>query len=187
MSHVSDEHRFVFLSVPYTKSTSTRRWLETRFGSIQYGGPHEMIIPDDSYFVWTICRNPIDRALSLWRRIHRTPERRAYEAGEGKIPSTFLDFVRILESGKVIDYRGRGGSAQFWPQSRHLEGVKVDRHLRFEDVPDGLSSLPFVDCVGDFPHLSKNGWNQGLSWEDVGSAEAQQLILSWDSVGVSCP
>ena len=185
MSHVSDEHRFVFLSVPYTKSTSTRRWLERKFGAIQYGGPHEMIVPSDEYLTWTIYRDPVDRAISLWRRIHRTPERRAYEAGEGQIPPTFLDFVRILASGRVIDYRGRGGPAQFWPQSRHLEGVKVDRFFRFEDVPEAYASLPFVDEVGDFPHLSRNGWKTGLSWDDIGSEKAMEYILSWES-GVQC-
>lgn len=180
MSHVLDEQGAVFLSVPYTKSTSTRKWLENQFGATQHGGPHEMIVPNDSYYVWTVLRDPKDRAVSLWRRIHRAPERRAYEAGEGSIPETFLDFARILASGREIDYRGSGGHAQFWPQSRHLEGVRVDRYFNFNEVPNVYAELPFVERVVGFPHLSKNGWGASLTWEDIGSPEALESVVQWE-------
>ena len=186
--HISDEHRAAFLSIPYTKSTSTRKWLERKYGFRQIGYQHSIEAPDD-YFVWTVIREPKDRAVSLWRRIHRAPERellRLCHFSKTAIPETFTDWMRVLVTEQPIGYRVNGradlGARQFWSQASLLGDARVDRFFRFEDVPDAFIELPFVTATDDFPHYSGNNRLPGLTWDDVATDEAEELVWQWAGI-----
>jgi len=133
--HVSHEHRFVHISLPYTKSTSTRKWLERAYGAHQVGYQHDAWMPDgcEGYCVFTTVRDPKDRAVSLWRRIHRGPEHdkimRWHFVPKGiRFPETFTDWMRMLAEDQPIDYgsdyRGR---LQYLSQADILGPVRVAR------------------------------------------------------------
>jgi len=186
--HISHEHEFVHISLPYTKSTSTRKWLERDYGAKQYDYQHYAYVPEfvEDYFVWTTVREPKDRAVSLWRRIHRGPERaklmRSHFEPRGiPFPETFTEWMKILSESHHIDYgNGPKGWIQYMAQADILNVVEYAMILRFEDVPDQLHQLPFVDKpVTDFPHYSRNGQMHGLTWDDVGTDEAEHYLNIW--------
>ncbi len=186
--HISHEHRFVHISLPYTKSTSTRKWLERDYGAMQYDYQHYAYVPPgmEDYFVFTTIREPKDRAVSLWRRIHRKPEhdklmRCHFEPKGIPFPETFTEWMKTLAESHHIDYgRGRNGWLQYMSQADILHPEKCDMMLRYEDVPDHLHCLPFVDePVTDFPHYSRNGQMPGMTWADVGTDEAEHYLNMW--------
>lgn len=189
MPHVSHEHRFVHLSIPYTKSTSTRKWLEREYGAEQSGHQHSMVLPEGTgtYFTWTTVRDPRERAVSLWRRIHRKPEHdklMRWHFGEDPFPTTFEGWLRLLIDEQPFRYGPEPeGERQYWPQYRFFEEMRpipLDRVFRHESIPDRLHELPFVDnFVDDFPHYSKNGKMSGLTWDDIATHECHHLLTIW--------
>lgn len=185
MAHIHEGLRAAFLSIPYTKSTSTRKWLERDYGFSQIGYQHSTDAPE-GFFTWTVVRDPRERAVSLWRRIQRAPERellRRCHFGERPIPSDFTAWMRVLVEEQPIGYRVNGdadlGARQFWSQAEILAGVSPDRIFRFEDVPAAYVRLPFVDVVRRFPHHSENRMLRHLIWDHVATEETERLVGEW--------
>jgi len=155
--HISDEHGFVYLSVPHTASWSTRNWLTAHYGARQVGPVHGVVIPDggEKYLVAANIRDPFNRVTAMWRKIHRKPDRNSLSKFLGDLglewPESFPEFVDLLP------YMGGHKNAQFTPQATLLDGVAVDRFVIFESLLESIHSLPFVENnPPPFPHANRN-------------------------------
>lgn len=150
---VSHEHRFVYVSIPWTASSSTRAWLRDHFGGEDQGELHmEEGIPRSlkDYFVFTTMRSPLERCISGWRRhLHRVKD---------GWPADFPSFCERV--GELEEKFPR-----FWslgqPQMNFIRPIEpyLDRALDFEKIPKCLLDLPFgpsPEQVRDFPHLAQN-------------------------------
>ena len=182
--HVSNLHKYIFLSVPHTKSTSTRKWLERYYDARQIGRPHDTGTASDrdGYFTWTIVREPCDRAAALWRKIHRKHDRPPVEkwmTDKGHaFPQSFRDFAEILASGDMNEFPNH----QLRPQAELLRGISLDMTFKFESVPDELTRLPFaLNEIGKFPHLTKNGLMQEETADKLFCEDphCESLVEAW--------
>ena len=102
--HKSDEHRFLLISVPHTKSTSARKWAEAYFSAKAIGGVHEARIPNEceGYLVWSMIRDPFERAVALWKKLHRGPElpvATAWMKDRGFVDRSYRGHYRITPKG----------------------------------------------------------------------------------------
>ncbi len=63
---ISDRHRYVYIGIPRTGSKSMNHWLCEYFDGRNCGGHHDCDVPPEfaGYLVFTIVRNPYDRAAS---------------------------------------------------------------------------------------------------------------------------
>lgn len=179
--HISRDHKFCYYAVPFTKSTSTRRWLERYYGAVRWKNTHSMQTPPgcEGYCHVATVRNPVDRALSSWRRIHQGPVKRKLKANQ-EFPSCFEEWMEMLVAG--VSYgSGPNDPVMFKSQSYHLSQIKHLTHLlRFESIPQALHHLPFVTKpVTSFPHLSKNTVQMQVTWADVVTPRTARLLVEW--------
>jgi len=63
---VSDKHKYVYIGIPRTGSKSMNHWLCSYFDGRNHGGHHDYEVPEEvsDYLVFTVVRNPYDRAVS---------------------------------------------------------------------------------------------------------------------------
>lgn len=144
---VGHEKKFCFVSVPRTKSSSTRKWLVEHHGGKQVNELHDARVLDDTqgYFYFAGIRDPIARAWSTWRHERRT---------DHFWYSSFVEFCRRY--GEVVR-----DDPKLWvmlaPQAAYLSPVyhRLDRIFRWEEIPHAYVELPFVESVDEirlFPH-----------------------------------
>lgn len=138
---------YVYVAIPRTASVAVAQgWLIPRCGGVEvHSGLHHLReIPDEhrGKHVFTIVRNPRDRLFSLWCLVAR------------KKRGSFLDFLeQITDSREHRQYKKhRIGESYIWRnQVDFLRGVAVDAVLRYEDLPECLETLPFVDGPVELP------------------------------------
>jgi len=97
---INHDHRFVYIGLPKTASTTMHRWLTQPALSPAPWTPegqdqHAFAIPPGAsgYFVFATVRNPYDRAVSLWRHSQMSGRKR----GCPELP-TFSAFLNWLSA-----------------------------------------------------------------------------------------
>lgn len=129
---------YVFVEVPRTASTATRRWLlENAQGRLLPGGHHASVVPKEylDRYCFATVRNPASRLFSLWCSC----------TNRGR--ESFLDFVLKLTNIRKFGRGGSWGIGASWiwrTQASFLRNVRVDTLLRFEDLPNSLAKLHFI-------------------------------------------
>lgn len=185
---VSDQHRFVYVALPHTASTSTREWLIRQYAGRKEGKDHDAYVPTgcEDYTFWTVARDPFDMACGMWRKFARTPDHNAlwnYLEFEGiDPPKDFTDFARMLATE---------GLPHFPPKRRFVHrppwwhtgglGSRFDHVLDFDMMPDILTTLPFVESIESFPHRNRNGADLA-GWETPDTPENRRLVQTWTEV-----
>ena len=107
---------------------------------------------DGSAFKFAFCRNPYDRAVSLFSYLQTGPH--------VSVNDSFLDFCRRLKHPgcEPIGLYNSRGLSQCNPQVRWIERIKIDFIGRFELLEEG--ALRLQDNLGlkssRLPHLNKS-------------------------------
>ena len=162
----------VFVHIPRTAGTSMtkargikkpklRRKLMERYGPIITFG-HRMLanlqMPEGS-FTFSFCRNPYDRAVSMWA---------LSQASKNQPRMTFAEFCRNLNNW-TWGHRIR------IPQSDWLDGGELDFLGRFENLAGDFGIL--CDKLGfkriELPHENKS---ERGPWQDYSDRETRDII-----------
>ena len=159
---------YVFIAIPRTASVSIASWLVANHGGVWHGDHHGTDIPPEhrSKFTFTVVRDPFTRLPSMYRYV----------------AEKFWPVARWRESQEAADWRALGipfdcdlTTFVEWAatQRRHqrcsqwemLADVRLDQTLKFEDLPDCISDMPFRgdrDIV-TLPRLGKTGSTPALT------------------------
>lgn len=164
---------FTFVEMPKAASQSVRKVLVERFGSCPHRGVR------DEEFTFSICRNPYDRAASIWwATTKRGDDRYGIAKDGGKTLEGMLEFFlrsKLPPKDQHGPYGGKWGLIA--NQSQNVGDLNIDRFLRFEDLEREWASLPFMDGV-KLPHINtthdlRDHWTQYMTPEAIG------LVHEW--------
>ena len=146
------------------------------YGGMWYGGHHDYSgIPDGAreFLVFTVVRNPYDRAVSGYFGLPWDDLPRRTDLQEAIEPPTTKSIDEMIEHGQYqnprpVSYR------------EFIEGARVSLILYFERLPACLSRLPFVDpsTVAPFPHVLERGIRPPGRFEDFFNRRYEQDIWS---------
>ena len=182
---ISQQYQFVFISTPKCCTHTMYEYLSRHYGPLIQRGFHNADLPDDinttDYCIWSVTRNPYSRIVSLWwTTTVRTPDDH-YQIREkitgdrdGKVD--LLTFMRWLPS--VHDQGGLWQSQSHW-----LRNTPMTHMVRQEDLPHGMSSLPWWNGPNELPKLNTsttNPPNPGPGdWRQWITPEIAELIQAW--------
>lgn len=203
---ISDVHKYVYIGIPRTGSKSMNHWLLEHFDGRWHGGHHDYNVPAEAadYFIFTIVRNPYDRAVSgtfavTWDDQGATDDEigpcqspqerlrksRAILATRGKrqkefpVQSTIPLEERIREVALENESEGHGRN-----QKRFADLARVNLVLYFERLPECLKQLPFVDPnhMPPFPHHPERGIRpSGNFFDFFRGTDTEQVVWAHSS------
>lgn len=168
------------MCIPKTATMMMEKVLQPYGGKYHTGKPwhrHPNKIPDKykDYFVFCTVRNPYSRAISLWFSAIKSYPKFDYCIVKpyGK---KLMPFLRMLVSKKV---GGNFGGLPMISMSKFLDKVRVNHFLRFENLSEDITTLPF--WKGDPPIFRRNvrghlrpHWSSYFQ-----DPEAVQLVKQW--------
>lgn len=144
---VSEEHRFVYVTIPKCASHTMKAVLEEHYGAHQPLSFHHVQIPTPvrDYFTWTCVRHPFSRALSLWWRclIQQDPYRWREQLGSDL---SFESFAVALDDGRLRQkLHRRSAPYMAVPQAERLAHVRLDGVVHLERADEDFQALPFFN------------------------------------------
>lgn len=136
---VDIDRKWVFVSTPKC-ATNTMYAVLPQYNGQRVGGFHQRdkgILVNT--FSFTICRNPYDRAVSIWWSTCH-PHEKEYKSKRDyraylKDPTNFEEFILWF-----ISHKG-----PFISQTGWLKGLNINRYLRMEDLKKEFLTLPFIN------------------------------------------
>ena len=159
----------VFIHIPRTAGTSLRKALDIKkprlrkywTGIITLGHKSNLRLPDDA-FTFSFCRNPYDRAVSMW----------AFNNKVRNLDISFTEFCRELDNW-TWGHRIR------LPQATWVDGIDFVGY--FENLEEDFGIL--CDKLGierrPLPH--ENATEHG-PWQEYYTEETQRIVLSYYAV-----
>jgi len=151
---ISHRWRFVYVGPPKTASTTLHHWLsqpafcDERW-TPEHQDQHSVVIPPEvqEYFTFASIRDPLDRAVSLWRHSQSPTSLAAGEAW----PMSFEEFVLEFQPHASWFYR--------LSQAEMLASVRLDAVVRVERLEEDLLRLPpIAKAVGAGEVLESVPW-----------------------------
>jgi hypothetical protein len=179
---ISYTHRYVYIGIPRTASKSMNHWLCEWFDGRFHGEHHDYVVPEEAagYLVFTIVRNPYDRAtsghfgvtwddqapteaelgdcrtvqerLGRFRSVLETRQRQVQKDLPVQSPIPLDERIRDAVEANEKEDHGIN-------QKRFVERAGVHVALYFERLPACLAQLPFVDRgrIPPFPRHPERG------------------------------
>jgi len=170
---ISPKHKFVFLGIPRTGTTSMYVALRSVAGpGAIYTGKHDMKIPQQyrKFFTIAFTRNPYSREVSHYLYRHTKPANALYPWVKDW---GFAKYIRWSTSREIPphDFHDK-------PVSTHLHSVRVDMLLRFEDLPDAFYKIPIVKKTGvSLPN--RNACLKSKPWQPFYTAAIARRVAEW--------
>lgn len=153
---ISRSLNYTFITTPKCGTNTLFSILIERYEGVRVGDFHcrDLHYAPPGSFIFTICRNPFTRAVSIWwstcmRGHDRYGLRRA--CGNGDDFETFITWVAGLESRPITIQN----------QTEWQRDIRFDRILRLESLKSEFESLPFVHGpIENFPELNTTVYNR---------------------------
>ena len=153
MGVVNHRERWAWANVPKIASQTLHHALVEDFGGTRV---ENSVIRglDDGYLRFVVCRNPYDRAVSLWYStcVGLWEEDRY---GFRKYGKTVKDLVRNIRTGRMVASslaESQGAAVRFEPDIvLRFENLDEDFRDRLPFVPEGYE-LPHRNVTSDSPH-----------------------------------
>jgi hypothetical protein len=110
------------------------------------------VLPEHAnYFRWTVWREPLDRAVSLWSHLNGDLRRHGWtEIG-------IHPFAWLLAGGALKPFYQR-------TQADWLGANRIDLFVRFDQLPGSLLEVPFALPPGAMPQVNAT---QHPPWQEV--------------------
>ncbi len=144
---ISIKHRYAFVSTVKGGTNSLYRMLIDQYSGARYGTFHHNDVSDipPNWFLFTTCRNPYTRAISIW---YSTCMRGKDRYGFRQMCPDPDSFVAFAEWAALMQSQlGRLASTQrelLQTQTQHHAGIPFQRILRTEQLEQEFNTLPFV-------------------------------------------
>jgi hypothetical protein len=183
---ICDRHQWVYVAAPKTATTTIHRWLienecgrpfydnapppaEARRRWLDRNGQahdkqHARRIPNYArrYFTWSVVRDPLDRAESLYRH-YLTDAIYAPHVG-------FVDFL-----GQVVGRSWPLDHFYTWNQADWLNLCRLDAVVDFADLPAGLHRMGVTLPAVALPRLNVATARDPLPW----TPPARVAVTRW--------
>jgi len=166
---ISEADRFAFLDIPRTGSSSMHTMLVEDYQATPVGRHQwpamRRILPAD-WFIFSIVRNPYDRAVSIWRfcMFRKTEFKRTAGLAYGQGIERFETWVDRLADMRPSAHYGRPMVERIAAaQSAFIEqaGGPLNQILRLETIDRDIRALPFYDPAIAFPRRNVSSGPDG--------------------------
>lgn len=157
------------------------RWLMDNFAGEWFGYHHQWQAPEEfrDYLIFTLVRNPYERAVSGWFAVPWSAEK----VEPPQPTSFFAEAMRQaipLKDGtvKIEDHNVPEAGMN---QKNFVEKAGVSLVLHFERLPGCLRELPFVDRdnIPSFPHVAERGTRPPGNFFDHFTLEDEKLLWEY--------
>ncbi len=199
----SDIHRYVYVGIPRTGTKSMNHWLCEHFDGRWCEDHHSCDVPQElrDYLVFTLVRNPYDRAVSghfavTWGdQAPKNHELEPYSSEQERLRKSraFLkarerqyqkdmpqqSSIPLEERMRAAKLENESEDANVINQKRFVDRAGVKMVLYFERIPQCLAELPFVDAsnVPPFPHHPEKGIRpQGNFFDFFHDSDEEQVV-----------
>lgn len=145
----SDHHRFLYIAIPKTGSSTMTHYLKAHYGAIEQGRHHaaEYSVPA-GYLCWTVVRNPYPRLLSWWDawtfgyigREYPPEDRPSHTCSFAE----FIAFMADNRDGEDLPEQIRMIRA---PQHLYSQYQPCTVLIKLENIQDEFRSLPFAKPI----------------------------------------
>jgi len=168
---ISMVHRFVYISTPKVCTHTIYRVLDEHYdkGLIREAFHSNQIPPHLwDFFVWSVCRNPYTRALSLWWsacRLH-PPDQYGFRKGCGAADD-FTRFIVWLSHTKLSERHELMKNQTEW-----LAPCEPVATIHMENLAEGLAELSFWKPDISLPHMNTTD----AKIEAQSAVEGQQIV-----------
>lgn len=170
------EHKAVFVSTPKCATNTMYQVLTgAPFNGIRQGPHfHRLDVPPEyeSWYTFTVVRNPYARAVSIWwRTVHDTTARRIFR---DQAPHDLAEFVRWL-SHNPHDAQSRRLS---FSQARCHQNMRFDAIIHLENLAAEIHKLPFWPASGATLHHLNVTQNCG-NWRRYMTDDVIAAVDEW--------
>jgi hypothetical protein len=177
---ISYSNKFIFVSNPKTGTHTLYDYLCDKYEGVQLEGPyHRFNLPDvaiEDYFVFSTCRNPVDRLVSIYHAlIERDNYRNIYLPLVGD--DSFLSFCDWITSVSFESVKTGKGRILLKRQFEYFDNIPLNKLIKIENLNDQFSNLPFVndDTVLIPPKLQRSH----SSWDELKSNKISNILRDW--------
>ncbi len=153
---ISHSLNYTFVSTMKCATNSLYSILVERYQGRRVGDFHcrDLRLAPPGSFVFTVCRNPYLRAVSIWwSTCMRGHDRYGFRqaCGNGDDFETFMLWVATQQRPVPL----------LQNQSEWQQGIRFDRVLHLENLATEFAVLPFVaDAVVEFPEINTTLYNR---------------------------
>jgi len=178
----SDHHRFLYIAIPKTGSSTMTVYLKAHYGAIEQGRHHaaEYSVPA-GYLCWTVVRNPYRRLLSWWDAwtfgytgVKYPPKDRP------KHTCSFAEFITFLvDSREGADLPALIRTIRY-PQHLYARQQPCTVLVKLENIQGEFRSLPFAKPIpfGERRNIGK--WrDRGTLPEFYAQAGVAQAVVKY--------
>ena len=148
----SEKHKFVYLAIPKTGSTSIRRILRDRFDAVCLRDGHDNVIPPEfkNYFTFTCVRNPFHRIVSSYFHVHRKTNQ-IIPVDQCWSKFHMVSMCKYLRTTYRLDHYAypQDEEDQFIVGNEH---TRLDQAIKLESLEEDFAKLPFVTERINFPN-----------------------------------
>jgi len=167
----NDEHEYVFVSTMKC-GTHTMYELLKGLGGRRVGGFHTCdprLIPL-GYFVFTVCRNPFTRAVSIWWSTCVRDDRYRFR----RFMPDWKSFECFAEC--LLRFKNKPPHILLATQTKWHGPVVFDRYLKLENLEPEFNALPFVQDHVVLPRLNTSTYKD--YWEAY-TPDAIEMVREW--------
>jgi len=170
--------KYICIGIPRTGSKSMIAWLRN-YQDEWIDGHHEWRVPEglqdelQDFLVFTVVRNPYDRAMSgffadLW-------------CGDGNESKQWESFAHYMGSLSDKARKDADGDGRFMNQGNYVKNGRASLVLYFERLPECLGELPFVDAgnIPLLPHAKERGNRPPGDFFDNFTAKDERLVWEY--------
>ena len=179
---ISPELEYAFVSTVKGGTNSLYQILCDHYQGQRYGDFHCQDVSEvpKQWCLFTTCRNPYTRAVSVWWSTCMRGKDRYYFRQMCPDPDSFEVFVEWVALMQTQLHRMNESQQQLlMPQSQRHDEITFDAVLRVEHLLSDFSKLPFVgEKLPEFPVLNPTR-NQRGTVENYLTDRAVRAIQNW--------
>lgn len=171
---ISRALKYVYIGIPRTGSKSMNRWLMKHCDGEWVGEHHDWRVPEYArdYLIFTIVRNPYDRAVSgyfgiPWGELDMREDLREQLPIPDKSANPLTTIIQQAQAHRIATGEGDLSQKDF------VTKADVSLALYFERLPQALQELPFANpvAIAEYPHVLERGIRPPGTFFDFFSAD----------------